>query len=704
MPVHGLRRFLSITALFAAAALSAPVSAQYVQAPNGPDPYSSSRDWSDDIPAHISFVEGSVTLEREGKLEPAEANLALLAGDRLRTKSGRVEILFADGSALYLDEGTELDLLSSALLRLMTGRVRMSIARATTDLDYRIDAPAASVWIRAAGEYRVDVRQSRRAQTEVELSVVRGSAELVNEHGRTVVRPGTYAVASPELAPSLPYVDNSADWDEFDEWVDRQRNARVGTTSTRYLPTELRYYGGAFDNYGSWDYVPTHGYVWYPRVSSGWRPYSQGRWSFSAHFGWMWVGIDRWSWATHHYGRWGVNAGAWYWIPDRRWSPAWVSWGTAPGYVSWCPLGFDGRPVYGFRHYDPWLGWTVLPSRHFTHNVWVTQHIVVPTVITPVVRQQFIERPTPPVVPAIATPRVSPIHAPTFTRATAVARNPAYRGEESWRSRATNESVLRESAERGQTIGGATARAASRTAPSQPEANAGRAVPERARGAVWGQPDVPRTEAPRTEAPRVQSPRATAPDRSTTADDVYPRATPRRAVPPSQEEPPPQLGSAGRARPDTTSRRQPQGPARTRPDSSASEPPRTTWPSQRVEAPPRAEPPQRSEPDRSPSRQPERAAPRWGGEQSRPSAPPPQRSEPDRAPSRVPDRASPRQAPPPPSAPPPSTAPPPNRGRGGGSEAQAPPPSRGGGETRAVPRRGGGGGLIAGSEDPASVQ
>ena len=40
-------------------------------------------------PAHISVVQGSATLERNGIGEPAAENLPLLEGDRLRTEVGR---------------------------------------------------------------------------------------------------------------------------------------------------------------------------------------------------------------------------------------------------------------------------------------------------------------------------------------------------------------------------------------------------------------------------------------------------------------------------------------------------------------------------------------------------------------------------------------------------------------------------------------
>ena len=70
---------------------------------------------------------------------------------------GRVEILFADGSALDLDEDTSIDLLSDSLVRLRAGRIRLSIARQTEDLDYRIDAAGVSSIIHTAGEYRVSL-------------------------------------------------------------------------------------------------------------------------------------------------------------------------------------------------------------------------------------------------------------------------------------------------------------------------------------------------------------------------------------------------------------------------------------------------------------------------------------------------------------------------------------------------------------------
>jgi hypothetical protein len=332
-----------------------------------PVPAQDRDDGVDDPPAHISVVEGAAILERDGRSESDLASMPLLAGDRLRTQGGRVEVLFADGSALHIDANSVVDFQSDEVVRLLEGRVRLSVAGRSRDLSYRIDAPSAWVQISTPGEYRVSVLRS----DEVELAVLRGSAELVNEQGRSYISAGERTFARAGTAPSPAYVFNSAAWDAFDRWSEARRDQRLGV-SAQYLPDDVRRYAPAFESNGSWRYEQVHGYVWYPRVNVGWRPYHRGRWVSLRPYGWTWIAGDPWGWPTHHYGRWGISAGSWFWIPGRRWSPAWVSWASAPGYVSWCPLGWNDRPifslnvnVYGGRRYDPWDAWSVLPRHHF---------------------------------------------------------------------------------------------------------------------------------------------------------------------------------------------------------------------------------------------------------------------------------------------------------------------------------------------------
>ena len=100
---------------------------------------------------------------------------------------------------------TTVALLSASLVGLERGQVRLTLARATSDLDYRIDGAGGTAWIRAAGEYRVAVVGAGSADAELRLTVIRGTAELASPHGRTAVRTGYEAVTTAETIPSLPY-------------------------------------------------------------------------------------------------------------------------------------------------------------------------------------------------------------------------------------------------------------------------------------------------------------------------------------------------------------------------------------------------------------------------------------------------------------------------------------------------------------------
>ena len=115
-------------------------------------------------PAHVAYLDGTVALERDGALESATVNMPIVAGDRLRTTAGRIELLFPDGSALDLDEYSSVDMLSPTLVRLVAGRAMMIVAGASDPsaaVRYQIDTPVASVRIDGPGEFRVAVMDSR---------------------------------------------------------------------------------------------------------------------------------------------------------------------------------------------------------------------------------------------------------------------------------------------------------------------------------------------------------------------------------------------------------------------------------------------------------------------------------------------------------------------------------------------------------------
>ena len=336
------------------------------------------------VPAHVSYVDGTATVERDGDTETVAVNAPVVAGDRLQTTSGRLEVLFPDGSVLDLDEYSSADVLAPTLVRLSAGRAILSVVGINAPsgaVRYRVDTPVASVRTDGPGEFRITVVADGSGD-QTELAVMRGAATIATERGSMPLRAGERSMAVDDRTPSAPQTFNAARFDDFDRWYAERRAARVNppsTTSAQYLPADLRTYGGTFDRYGSWQYSAPYGYVWYPSVAADWRPYYYGYWSSVPSYGWTWVGADVWSWPTHHYGRWGYGRGSWFWIPGRTWGTAWVSWASAPGYVSWCPLGFDGRPVFGLSVgvVSPWSGWVVVPRTSFgVRSFYASRHSI----------------------------------------------------------------------------------------------------------------------------------------------------------------------------------------------------------------------------------------------------------------------------------------------------------------------------------------
>ncbi len=355
-------------------------------------------------PAHISVIDGTARIEREGRVEDAVVNVPVLEGDRIRTESGRVEIVMPDGSALHMDQSSSIDLLARDLFRLNEGRVLLIVAGAddpSSAVRYQIDAPAASVQVNSPGEYRIVMQGD-----EVALEVVYGDATFATDTGSVPVRAGERSVAVAGSNPSSPQYFNAARSDAFDQWSDEQRGSNLGQTSVRYLPQDLRTYAGTFDRYGSWSYDTTYGNVWYPSASDNWRPYTDGYWGSYPVYGSVWVGSGPWSWPTHHYGRWGISlSGRWFWIPGRVWGPAWVYWAVNQDYVGWCPLGWNDYPVFGmwgvrgafnYAHYDPWRAWTVVPRNHFGRNVWMSRVAIDGRGLDDRVRGAFVAQRTPP--------------------------------------------------------------------------------------------------------------------------------------------------------------------------------------------------------------------------------------------------------------------------------------------------------------------
>ena len=393
--------------------------------PASSQPAQSSPASGEAAPWHVSFIDGPAAITRDGLTEDLVDRQPLVEGDRLRTRPGRVELRAADGALLELDRDTIVDIVGPTAVRLVEGRVRVvtDMASGAPRAQWQILSTVASIRLQEAGEFDL-MLSGPSGEPRAILSVLRGHALVEALRGTLDVPTGARAAVRDLEVPRL--VNEPFDWqDPFSLWVAGRLETWTPTTSAGYLPEDLNGYSGTLDEYGTWEPYRDGGvnaHVWFPRVEVGWSPYTTGRWARVGRYGWTWIGVDPWAWPTHHYGRWGyTSVGRWYWIPGPVWGPAWVEWAIGPGYVGWCPLGWNNRPVFSFNMYlgfggdwgrggyhRPGYGsWTFLESQRFHRGDRVSHHALDVRRLPQDQRGAFVTQRTPPPSrrPGYAIPR-----------------------------------------------------------------------------------------------------------------------------------------------------------------------------------------------------------------------------------------------------------------------------------------------------------
>jgi hypothetical protein len=339
----------------------------------------------------LRYVDGAFSLQRtkEGDVTEAAVNSPVAPGDRAWTEDGRAEIALADGSIIWLDRDTRLDLRSLAdinnrfektnLLALLGGTVRIE-APETDDKDkvFQIDTEAGSVYLLSAGTFRIDAESGLTT-----VSSFSGVAEISGDEGSVLVRSGERTSVRTGRAASDPRPFNTLRRDDFDQFCEERAEAYLRHEGTapidrieQEVPREVHPYVGELSAYGNWSYLPPYGWVWRPVYAADWGPYYSGHWAWYPT-GWVWVSYDPWGWAPYHYGRWDFSVGVgWIWIPGSRWSGAWVSWAVGPSYIGWCPLNYYNRPIFqnvqvinvvnvNVNRLDG-RGWRFVPAGRFT--------------------------------------------------------------------------------------------------------------------------------------------------------------------------------------------------------------------------------------------------------------------------------------------------------------------------------------------------
>ncbi len=341
-----MKRFLAATAAVLGGVVLAPVA------------------FAGDDMTSLSYIS---YLERYATVRPAHGNdnldavvnMPVLAGDRLDTARGsRVEVQLADGSTLWLDEFTTVDFDSVALSRddgstrtalyLADGTAAIELTATTAgDGSLRFDSPAGTIFLNRPGVYRLELRGNR-----IRVQVHSGFAELPAGVGSDILRNGEEATIGDQEG-GIERATISDSGDDFWSWVQERRHVPTGRTA-QYVGARDSGRAAVLDSYGDWVYVPTFSsWMWQPRVSVGWVPYSYGRWYWTP-VGWSWISYEPWGWYPSHYGSWYFDvAFGWVWGFDSVWGPAWVDWFHSPGYVGWCPRGY-----YDWWYYNNYThGW-----------------------------------------------------------------------------------------------------------------------------------------------------------------------------------------------------------------------------------------------------------------------------------------------------------------------------------------------------------
>jgi len=325
-----------------------------------------------EIPARLRHLEGTVTVQRAaaGETEDAVINLPLGSGDRIwSSEDGRVEIMFEDGTSIWMDSRTTLDFVSlprpqsidGPIVRLWTGSIFLQRPKPLSGalLTLRLDTPTGAVSFDEPGLFRIDLDDDQ----SVWVSAYDGSAVLTAGGLAERVSAGQRTLAETGSAPARAGAFNTSEIDDFGDWRD-QRMALLASTQQYvgerdYVPDSASYYAADLEPYGNWSYHPTYAaWYWKPYAAVSWSPYRDGRWVYT-YAGWSWVPSTSWGYVTTHYGRWQHGSGGWMWFPGSVWTPASVQWYVGGGHVGWVPLNYYGRPAVSFGAYYGGVGISV---------------------------------------------------------------------------------------------------------------------------------------------------------------------------------------------------------------------------------------------------------------------------------------------------------------------------------------------------------
>jgi len=297
------------------------------------------------ISGSVSFLPGSFN-----EWTPATLNYPLTSGDHLWTDTGARAEVHVLSAAIRLNSHTEFSFLNlddqTVQIRVSQGSLNVNLRSADSGTTFEIDTPNATVSLRSAGSYRIDVQPDGGTA----VSVRAGSAEVTAGADAYDVSVGQSTVIS-GVDSITYYVTAVSQSDEWDGWCTGRDRREDQLALNLHVSREMI---GAEDlnENGAWLVDAGYGPAWAPsHVPEGWAPYRFGHWTWIEPWGWTWIDDSAWGFAPFHYGRWAYSKARWVWSPGSAaprpvYAPALVVFVGAPDWplaggdgIGWFPLG-----------------------------------------------------------------------------------------------------------------------------------------------------------------------------------------------------------------------------------------------------------------------------------------------------------------------------------------------------------------------------
>jgi FecR protein len=353
----------------------------------------------------LSQITGTVSFHTpdEDQWSAAAMNYPVATGDSFWTEPNASAQIMISDSRIALAGGTELDVgtLDPTGLQatLPQGEIYVHLRNLAPNETWSVQTPRGLMTFSGAGRYDVVAGDT---QTPTAVTVVEGSVQVTGTGVSLRVAQGQTATIT-----GTDTFQGSGGPAQQDVFLTAMLQAERPPPAPAVAPPPVVAQmpgGDDLSAYGSWSQTTDYGNVWYPQVSAGWAPYSDGRWAYVAPWGWTWVDAAPWGFAPFHYGRWFQTNGRWGWTPGvvavtgpPVYAPALVAFvgigvgvgigaALASGSVGWVPLG-PREAYYPWYHTSPnyvrsvnrlnVTNITVINNRNVTINNFVNRSAVV---------------------------------------------------------------------------------------------------------------------------------------------------------------------------------------------------------------------------------------------------------------------------------------------------------------------------------------